>query len=97
LDKVAHTGLYMILGATLGYGRHHAIRSPPHWVLVGLGALYGATDEWHQGSVRGRYPDWVDWLADVTGVTVGYVALLLGLAWLARRKALGEKRGDVAH
>jgi len=91
MDKVAHAGLYTILGATLGYGKHHAVPSPPHWVLIGIGALYGATDEWHQGFVRGRTPDGGDWLADVTGVTLGYVALLLILGWLGRRRQPQEK------
>jgi VanZ family protein len=94
-DKLAHAGLYTILGATLGYGRYYAVPSPPHWLLIGMGALYGATDEWHQGFVRGRSPDLGDWMADVTGVVVGYVALLFVLGWRARRKGPGEEGADV--
>ena len=96
MDKLAHAVLYTILGATLGYGRHHAVPAPPHWLLIGIGALYGATDEWHQGFVRGRSPDWGDWFADVAGVTLGYVGMLLLLAWLARRKQPRARGSDVS-
>jgi VanZ family protein len=95
-DKVAHAGLYTILGGTLGYGKHHATPSPPHWVVVGIGALYGATDEWHQMVVPGRAPDLADWIADVTGVLLGYTVVLVALRWLARRKKPWEEGIDVS-
>ena len=95
MDKWAHAGLYSILGATLGYGKHRSIPSPPHWLPIGLGMLYGASDEWHQGFVRGRSPDVADWLADVMGVAVGYVVLLALLGWLAGRKQRGAEGMDV--
>ncbi|HUP53571.1 MAG TPA: VanZ family protein [Longimicrobiales bacterium] len=95
-DKIAHAGLYTVLGATLAYGKHHATPSPPHWVLVGIGALYGATDEWHQTFVPGRSPDLGDWVADVMGVLLGYTGLLLMLGWLTRREEPGEKGIDVS-
>ena len=93
---MAHATLYTILGATLGYGRHHARPAPPHWLLIGIGALYGATDEWHQGFVSERSPDLGDWVADVAGVTVGYVAMLLLLGWLAFRKQPRARGADVS-
>ncbi len=86
MDKLVHAGLYSVLGATLGWGRRRDVSPPPHWVLLGVGALYGATDEWHQGFVRGRVPDWGDWFADVAGVTLGYWGIVWVLGWLARRK-----------
>ena len=96
MDKPAHVALYTILGGTLGYGRYHAIPAPPHWLLIGIGALYGATDEWHQGFVRDRSPDWGDWLADLGGVSLGYVAVLLLLMRLARRKQPRVRGSDVS-
>ena len=93
-DEAAHAGLYAVLGATLGYGKHHATVSPPHWLLVGIGALYGATDEWHQRFVRGRSPELGDWVADVMGVLLGYTILLVSLGWLARRGEPVEKGVD---
>lgn len=95
-DKVAHAGLYAVLGATLGYGKRFAIPSPPHWVPLGIGSVYGATDEWHQSLVRDRAPDVADWFADVTGVAVGYTVLLVLLGWLTRRKEPGQKGLDAS-
>ena len=32
--------------------------------------VYGASDEWHQYYVPGRYADVWDWVADIVGATV---------------------------
>jgi VanZ family protein len=70
-DKLAHAGLYAILGAALGYGAYHDPAKPHPLVAIALGGVYGATDEWHQALVVGRTPGWGDWIADIIGVTVG--------------------------
>ena len=75
-DKVVHAGLYAVLGVALGFGRIRSPAPPPHLVLILVGALYGLTDEFHQVFVRGRSPDWSDWVADVFGVVVGYFFIL---------------------
>lgn len=75
-DKVVHASLYAVLGAGLGYGRVRSIEPPRHWVLILVGALYGLTDEFHQIFVRGRSPDWTDWIADVVGVLCGYLLVI---------------------
>lgn len=79
-DKVAHLGLYGVLGAALGFGWARSPRPVRHLLLLGIGALYGVTDEIHQVYVPGRTPDVADWAADVVGVLVGYgvVVALLG-------------------
>lgn len=74
-DKVAHFGLYAVLGAALVWGRHRADASPPAWFLVMMGIAYGASDEWHQSFVPGRDPSWGDWTADIAGVLLGYWAI----------------------
>lgn len=86
-DKLAHAGLYSVLGLALGYGRHHDVSHPPHLFLLGLGGLYGATDEWHQAFVYGRTPGWGDWTADIIGVSIGYVVVLIILSRVARYAA----------
>ena len=75
-DKVVHAGLYSVLGMTLGFGRVRSPVPPPHLVLILVGALYGATDEFHQVFVRGRSPDWADWIADIVGVVCGYLLIM---------------------
>lgn len=86
-DKLAHAVLYAVLGAALGYGRHHDPGSPPHLFALVLGGVYGATDEWHQAFVYGRTPGWGDWIADMTGVSIGYFVALFILIRVARMEA----------
>jgi len=86
-DKLAHAGLYSILGAALGYARRYEPARPPHLLMLALGGLYGATDEWHQALVVGRTPGWGDWIADITGVSIGYFLALFILGRLATRAA----------
>ena len=93
-DKLAHAGLYGVLGLALGYGRHRDVSPPPHLVLLALGGIYGATDEWHQAFVYGRTPGWGDWTADMVGVIIGYVAALFILSRVAD---LATPTGPSAH
>ncbi len=86
-DKVAHAVLYSVLGAALASGRIGVLAPPPHLVMILVGVLYGATDEWHQAFVRGRTPDWGDWMADVTGVVLGYTLVLVLVRWLVTSRA----------
>lgn len=75
MDKVAHAGAYGLM-ALLAW---QAFR---HWVRVRHGAwawlytvVYGATDEWHQSYVPGRYADIWDWVADIAGATLALLLL----------------------
>lgn len=71
-SPLIHVLLYTTLGAALAWGRHHGPLRPPHAVLLGIGYVYGALDEWHQSFVPGRTPSAADWVADMVGVTLGY-------------------------
>ena len=88
-DKVAHFLEYGVLGILWVRA---AKTSWPHWSLPLLvvstslfTCLYGVTDEWHQFYVPGRYSDWHDALADVSGGTFGAVSYLMGLQFRLRR------------
>ena len=83
-DKVAHFVAYAVLGAALAWGRHRtrrgargplagALSSLPF--LVVLGALFAASDEWHQSLVPGRDPSAWDFAADLVGIGVGLVVV----------------------
>lgn len=69
-DKIGHLGLYGILGVALAWGARRW-GAPGRWRWIALGALYGASDEWHQSFVPGRDAAWGDFIADVVGVTFG--------------------------
>lgn len=75
-DKLIHATLYAFLGAALAWARVRSPRPLPHILLLALGYLYGALDEWHQSFVPGRSPEFGDWVADVVGVTLGYLLTL---------------------
>lgn len=85
LDKVAHFVLYAVLGALLCRGREADGRTLRHGVVLLLGALYGASDEWHQSWIPGRDVSALDWAADLAGLAAGYWTLL----WL-----IGRRRAD---
>ena len=72
-DKLVHFAMYAVLGlltirAAFAHGRRQGRTLAT--TLVGI-AAFAAVDEWHQGSVPGRFPDVADWVADVAGATVG--------------------------
>jgi len=78
---LGHLSEYLVLGALVSW----ALRRDD-WgtvlLVIGLCALYGATDEFHQAFVPLRTPDVLDWATDVAGATIGVAAHLL---WTLRR------------
>lgn len=76
-DKVVHFVLFAVLGGALGLGRQWSGGAVPHWLVIGVGMLYGAMDEWHQALVPNRVPSLADWYADVGGVLFGYLVVTL--------------------
>ncbi len=92
-DTVIHAGLYGVLGWLVGT----ALNRPgargwrlPAAAVVAM-AAFGAGDEAHQAWTPGRVPALADWLADVTGATVGLAAG----TWFGRRDT-GRTRSDGA-
>lgn len=71
-DKLAHLVEYALLGFLLGRATER-----PGWAWA-LAALYGASDEFHQGFVPGREVSLWDWLADAAGAGLG--------SWLSARR-----------
>ncbi|MBI3872832.1 MAG: VanZ family protein [candidate division Zixibacteria bacterium] len=87
MDKVAHFTQYAILtylvvrgwSASSGHGK-----ALSGWLWVLLLVLFAAADEFHQGWIPGRDPDWHDWVADSLGILCGF-----GLdSWQCRRRLL---------
>ena len=79
-DKILHA-LYFACGSAmffiaLGFGRK-PVRSNALLFLacVGMAAVVGAFDEWHQSFTPGRSGnDLGDWIADVVGGAIGWAA-----------------------
>jgi VanZ family protein len=85
-DKGGHSIGYAILGAVtlraLAGGRLSGVTWPRAAATLGIAALYGASDEFHQSFVPGRTPDVHDVLADCIGAAAAVT--LIGAAAVAR-------------
>ncbi len=90
-DKLAHLGLYLILGLLLAWGKTRTGFAGPAILLLIMGAGYGALDEWHQSFVPGRDVSAGDWLADTAGVALG---LLLFSSLGSRFRDRGRSRSE---
>lgn len=73
LRKLAHFTLYLILGCGLTGVTSHKLRRMPMAVCVSvlLGAIFAASDEFHQFFSEGRGPSVQDVLLDTCGVAAG--------------------------
>lgn len=90
-DKAAHFFVYGLLGTLvcrLGCGWRSA-----WWSLVVV-SLYGASDEWHQSFVPGRFADVRDWVADTIGAAIA-IALYRGWPWYRQLLERGFSRRAV--
>jgi VanZ family protein len=74
-DKVAHFFVYGVLGALLAgaIARRRIGWGAVIVLALAIGALYGASDEFHQRFVAGRDPSIDDWIADCAGTLAGAV------------------------
>ncbi|MBF0445276.1 MAG: VanZ family protein [Magnetococcales bacterium] len=84
-DKVFHATAYGLLAFLALRVASSFAEIPNSYLWAWLyGLAYGASDEWHQSFVPGRYADIWDWVADVFGATVVLVTIYI----LRRRKAI---------
>ncbi|MBF0192973.1 MAG: VanZ family protein [Magnetococcales bacterium] len=77
-DKLFHATAYGLLAYFAL--RVSSIFSNNIWSLFWAwlyAVVYGATDEWHQSFVPGRYADIWDWVADGVGATVVLVIIYI--------------------
>jgi hypothetical protein len=81
-DKAQHAGAFAVL-ALLGLAAY-----PLRPWQVGLGLLaYGAAIELTQSATGWRFGDWLDLLADLTGILAGYLAMFASRrVWAAWRR-----------
>ena len=82
IDKLYHFIEYAILGGLVARAFLKAKPSiVPSQLIWGLSAaisiLYGASDEWHQTFVPGRFATLADWVADALGSIAGVVGVYL--------------------
>lgn len=90
-DKSLHSGAFFGLAFLLSWCVQ---RWRPNFRqsvgVLGVLALYAATDEFTQGWVPARHPDLADWFADMWGAGLGiagHVIAVVGVRVAARRRA----------
>ena len=73
-DKIGHFIAYATLMVSFGLWKYS-----PKLILIGfvLFAFYGAFIEWLQGFIPGRFPSVNDIFANIGGLGLGYLILLL--------------------
>lgn len=80
-DKILHVILYLLFGAilflALGKSFGTVAASKVFLAAFSIAALYGITDELHQGFVANRDANLFDWLADALGGFLGALAASL--------------------
>lgn len=94
IRKLAHFSEYALLGFSLLLHIHQIekktrVRLPWLWAW-GVGTLYAASDEFHQGFVAGRGPSVVDVMIDSAGVIAGVLVML----WILYRCRVGQKTAE---
>ncbi len=77
-DKFSHFTGYFILSFLLTLVLHFSSRiRTSGWKLVGIVVMivscYGIVDELHQMLIPGRFAEFFDWVADMTGAAAGSV------------------------
>lgn len=82
IDKLYHFIEYAILGGLLTWAfvkaKPSVVPSRFIWhVATAISILYGASDEWHQTFVPGRFATFADWVADVLGSIAGVLGVYL--------------------
>lgn len=74
-DKVAHVGLYGVLGTLAVIGWRRAGRRPHVLVPLALALAVGILDELNQRAVATRSADPLDFLADLVAIVVAFAVL----------------------
>jgi len=85
LRKMAHFGLYFLLGMGLAgvVGRRKG--APAALAVVALGGLFAVSDEFHQRFSQGRSPSGWDVALDTCGVAVGWAVFEILRWWKEKR------------
>jgi len=89
-DKLYHAIAYACYGGTIAWAVRATAMRRSAWIVV-AGALFAASDEWHQSFVQGRFAEVADFLADVIGLLCT-AAITWGWSALRRSNAHREHR-----
>lgn len=86
--KAAHFAIYAALGVCIYGTARQQQKVPATPLAIVLGAVYAATDEFHQSFVPGRVPAVHDVLLDTCGAAAGCILMMLIFRRMERRKQI---------
>ena len=89
IDKVVHCGMFGFLTLCF-YGEYyykHKAR-PKDLCAMSIIGVYAALTEFMQHFVEGRSCDFIDWLADISGIILAVIAFGLLLSWFNNKRNL---------
>ena len=92
-DKIAHFGLYLWFGWSLGVGlwRGETPGGGSFVLALAAAAAFAGLDEWHQAWIPTRTPSVLDWAADLVGAGAGLSSsLLLVPGWVRPASAADD-------
>jgi VanZ family protein len=81
LDKVAHFGIYLGLGALIAWAWER------YWPAILVASAYGALDEFHQHFTPNRSVELGDFIADTLGAAAGVLLIVLLQRYRSRHGA----------
>ena len=81
-DKINHLLAYFGLGVLLKLSldfqtKYPSLKKRSSIYTIVIGSIYGALDEIHQIFIPGRSCEFIDWVADVAGITIGVFIVIL--------------------
>lgn len=87
IDKLVHCGMFGFLTLCY-YGEYYYKHKNKPRALYAMGsvAMYAALTELMQLYVPGRACDFIDWLADCTGIILAVICFGAFIKWLKERK-----------
>ena len=94
-DKLAHFGLFSLLGFLISFGAFKSTRLPLRkkaFLVLMTGVILSLLDEVHQSFVPFREPDVLDAAVDAAGIVLGLFAYWV--RWRAQAKNARAKAGD---
>lgn len=87
-DKLAHCGVYFILGILFGraLAKGYVLQRIHFVILIGVALSFAALDEVHQLFIPGRYGDIYDFFADSIGILGSILTF-----WFIRKFSVKDK------
>lgn len=93
IRKNAHFFLYLVLGVLVSRGFNKRGRHVPWYLMIGICAVYAASDEVHQLFIAGRSGQFLDVIIDSCGAAAGILGYYVHKRQVEYKKKTGNRAG----